>query len=188
MIIIISNILIWQAGSVILCCQMILWWSAQVYFLLRWPPATLSLCRGLFREMFIVLRSVPRLARNLPLAQLEVFNSSVRSRYRARPNLQRGRASKSARQELICMIDPALCGMKKKKKKKEDDKIKYSRLQSHRKQTDQLMAVSPTGHSCCVVSRSPIWHSASRLCVFILEILLWWKESQAAMRTWRPEQ
>lgn len=86
--------------------------------------------------MFIVLRSVPRLARNLPLAQLEVFNSSVRSRYRARPNLQRGRASKSARQELICMIDPALCGMKKKKnnkKKKEDDKIKYSRLQSHRK-------------------------------------------------------
>lgn len=81
-------------------------------------------------------RDVPRLARNLPLAQLEVFNSSVRSRYRARPNLQRGRASKSARQELICMIDPALCGMKKKKnnkKKKEDDKIKYSRLQSHRK-------------------------------------------------------
>lgn len=129
-----------------------------MYFLLRWPPATLSLRRGLFREMFIVLRSVPRLARNLPLAQLEVFNSSVRSRYRARPNLQRGRASKSARQELICMIDPALCGMKKKKKKERRRQNQIQSLAKPQEVDGPAEGCFPYGAFvlCCVVSRSPI--------------------------------
>lgn len=80
---------------------------------------------------------------NLPLAQLEVFNSSLRS-YRARPDLQRVCTSKLAHQELICMIDPALCEGGKKKTK--SNTVACTATGSRRTSDGYF----PTGHSCQV--------------------------------------
>lgn len=168
--IIISNILIWQPGtqpSVLFCTVR---WS---YF--DWQTAFAQVASS---NIVITVKNkrkprhhardvypAPLRSSNLALAQLEVFNSSLRNCYRVCPNLQRAPNIK---------VDPSgahlydwfgtLWGEKK---------IKYSRiLNSHRKRTDLRWIIES---------------SRVKVADLILDLSSWRKENQTASRSWLLE-